>query len=199
MGNSHAKKNISIHPFRERDLDVAIVLHESLIQSAGSILGKQYLRAMYTQMLQHPDYHVMLGAYDGDTLVGAILATRSILNTNKLLRGTAAFSVPKIVWNILTGAISISEIVSHSRVHSFLSNQMRENNMYITALYVSTHYQRKGIATQLIHEVLQTSDTNTVYIDTHHYNTAAVRLYETMGFAHVTRIGPHVILRWECT
>ena len=198
MGNSHNKNIISIHPLPEQDVESAISLHISLIQSAGSILGKTYLRTMYTQMIRYPEYHFMLGAYDGNQLIGALLATRSIGFTNTLLRHTSMLHIPNIVWGIVSRTILTSELVSHASVHAYISKLLHKHGIYVTALYVVQSHQRRGIATQLIQKLQKISSAKEVFIDTHTHNVGALKVYESIGFDHVKRIGPHDILRWEC-
>jgi ribosomal protein S18 acetylase RimI-like enzyme len=197
MGNKNTQKNtITYRPILINDIPAIISLHGTLIPGPGSKMGKIYLRGLYETVISQPDIHNVLGAYEGNRLVGFISATNAFhLSEQHLARLTIPL-IPQVVLNIFRGRITIAELLANRRVHKELQ-RITPNAVYIRAIAVDATYQQQGIASALIQQIQNHWKSKSLLVDTLLSNNQAQIFYKKAGFSPAATVADSIIFRYS--
>ena len=192
---------MKLRNIKTADIRFIARLHKKTINSPSSKIGIGYLTKIYQTLLKAPELHLCILAYDNDTIIGAITATKDLRKTNKLIKNFfylgMIFSVIKAV---LLGKVSIVELLNRIRFEQIVTNKFPQPYVTILTLFVAKSFQRKGIGRRLVREIilrLKNEKIKNVHVDTLTTNKKAIAFYQSIGFKRIEKIADSYVLEYK--
>lgn len=195
MGKIHNAHTITYREITHSEIPTASKLHEQVLESTGSLIGRPYVQALYSDLLSNPQETMVMGAFHGNTLVGLVSVSRSVTATDSVISAHLFELLPRIIISGLKGHISPIEILTRRSLHAYVKSLMKPDDVYIHTLFTDPSHRRRGIASALVGEIQKRMGASYVYVDTRKSNNTAISSYTHMGFELVKEIGNAVLLR----
>lgn len=191
------EKTLRIRPMRHEDLLPIVALHKKTMMSPGSVLGPAYLAPFYQTLLDHPLVNRLFIAEKEGRIVGFITATADLAQTNAYF--PLPFFVrliPRILFLWVTGKIDPIRLIRH-RTLTRKALKLESPYPTILTLAVAHDFQRRGIGSLLLNAVcleIPKLGFQSLYVDTHHTNVAAIKFYRRNGFIPCLSFTDNLIL-----
>lgn len=195
MGKIHNAHAITYREITHSEIPTASKLHERVLESTGSLIGQPYVQALYSDLLSNTPDTMVLGAFNGNSLVGLVSASRSVTATDSVISTHLLTLLPRIIISVFKGHISPTEILTRRSIHAYVQSLMKPDDVYIHTLFTDPSHRRRGIASALVGEIQKRMGAVKIYVDTRKSNHAAILSYTHMGFESVKEIGNAVLLR----
>lgn len=191
-------KFVKIRALRLSDTTLASSIHIDTIPGISSALGESYLKNYYKTLIKNHK-GVSIGAEMNNRLVGFATATediQEILNQmHKLITLTVCI---KILRKAFTYKISPLTIFGRINFEKYQSKSYTKPYLSIVTICVDNAYQKKGIGSYLMVELLKQAKKNGlryIYVDTRESNDKAIKFYKKFKFSEETRIYENVVFR----
>lgn len=185
--------------FREAklsDLDQIAKLHQQNLKTATSFLGEDYLKRMYQQIISDSKTNTTILALEDEKVIGVITASLDLRKTVGALP-LSFFSIVLITKKILFQPSLILEILNHICLEIVVLHKYPRPYRTILTLFVSNSYQRLGIGSKLVQELihkLKAMNIKKLYVDTQKRNKEALEFYKKMGFEKEDQIADSIVL-----
>lgn len=161
-------------------------LHEKILESPSSKIGEVYLCRLYSLLLSQPEVHLCFVGQEKGEVVAAITVTRDLHKTSKLFKRLFSAKVAFVILKaVMRGRVTMTELINRMRFDKSILKQFASPYPTILTLFVLEQYQRKGIGSRLVSEVmrrLKEEKLKMLYVDTLSHNTQAADFYKASGF-----------------
>lgn len=176
-----------VRHMKESDIPKVAQLHQKSLTDIPTGIGMDYLTEFYKKLVAHTLSHVCLVGVSGGEIVGVITSTRNFKQTQALIY-KLTFSpkiVLKIMCAIISGKISIRDILHRMLFEKKLGSRYNPFSAYILTLFVVQEYRRKGVGKRLVTKLLdylKRGGVKKVSVDTRSDNMQGRRFYSAVGF-----------------
>ncbi len=178
-------------------------LHKSAVSDTSSYLGKKYVTRLYQLLLSHPKQHISFGAFEKGHLIGVIIATTHIRNTQKAMHTLFTFrSLPTLFFRFLTGGITPKKVVKRLLFERKIQALLGNNTAAIVVLFVDPTHVRTGVGKALVHSVIvkfKKAQAKFVYVDVSSDNDEGLSFFEHIGFIKLFEYFGGTLLRYSLT
>lgn len=178
-----------IEKAKTKHLNTLVDLHMKNLVSPSSKIGKVFLEKLYKIIFSDQNLHLCFVATKDEKIIGAIIITKNLDKTNKLLK---RFYSPStyllVVKSILKREVTPSELVNRYLFERKILIHLPKSSSHVLVIFVDKKFQGIGVGKKLIqsgiNELIKQKIEN-VYVDYLITNKQAIKFYEGIGFKKI--------------
>lgn len=176
---------------KPENLDEIAKLHQQNLPYTASKIGQVYLRSLYKSIIQNPQTHLCIGAFENGSIVGLICGTKDLKKTQKIIKkGLSTKTYFAIIKALIMLKVTPQELFKKIKFENLLIKKYANPYPTILTFFVVEKYRKKGIGKKLLKKYIEKFRENQkkIYVDTLISNKNAQNFYQSNGFKMTGKI-----------